>query len=448
MLATSSRQRRVCSSGLVGQERSAVFDFVGRRNDNAHYTESCSGALRTGNRSPCWGFVSIERGFTMPSLVAATDDPGRRKLLKFAAVMASPPPLGMARAQPVATTTFGRPEPNGQRQLGGGVGKGLIGYMLAHEQFPVRELVELGSQAAQGGFHLLATSDHFQPWQANEGHSGEAWVTLGALSSRVSRSWMGTTVTCPILRYSPAVVAQAFASMGHLAPGRIFLGVGSGEALNEHAATGTWPEWQKRWERLIEAITIIRQLWSGGNVSYKGKYYTVDAKLYDPPPQPIPLLTAANGRKSMRLAGQYGDGLVTDPETWKQHKAEWQEGARAAGKDPDGMPVLVEQYVVVGGETDARKAAELWRFGPKAFKSLYNVRDPAEIQRRAEASTPIEQVIKGWPISTDPEPHLEKIHELQESGVSIVNIHSGQADQRRVIEFYATHVLPKLPQPV
>jgi coenzyme F420-dependent glucose-6-phosphate dehydrogenase len=86
--------------------------------------------------------------------------------------------------------------------------------------------------------------------------------------------------------------------------------------------------------------------------------------------------------------------------------------------------------------------------GPKAFKSLYNVRDPAEIQRRAEASTPIEQVIKGWPISTDPEPHLEKIHELQESGVSIVNIHSGQADQQRVIEFYATHVLPKLPQPV
>jgi F420-dependent hydroxymycolic acid dehydrogenase len=267
------------------------------------------------------------------------------------------------------------------------------------------------------------------------------------LSSQVSRTWMGTTVTCPILRYSPAVVAQAFASVAHLAPGRIFLGVGSGEALNEQAATGTWPKWQERWDRLIEAITIIRQLWSGENVSYKGKYFTVDAKLYDPPPQPIPLLTAANGRKSMRLAGQYGDGLVTDPETWKTHKAEWQEGARAAGKNSDEMPVLVEQYVVVGGDADAQKAAEIWRFGPKAFKSLYNVRDPAEIQRRAEASTPIEQVVKGWPISTDPGPHLEKIHELQESGASIVNIHSGQQDQRRVIEFYATQVLPKVPQP-
>jgi TAT-translocated FGD2 family F420-dependent dehydrogenase len=382
----------------------------------------------------------------MPSLFAATDDPGRRNLLKFAAVMATASPLGVAAAQPAATTPLARPQHNEQGQSSGGIGKGLIGYMLAHEQFPVQELVELGNRAANGGFHLLATSDHLQPWQANEGHCGEAWVTLGALSSRASRTWMGTTVTCPILRYSPAVVAEAFASMSHLAPGRVFLGVGSGEALNEEAATGTWPKWQERWDRLIEAITIIRQLWSGENVSHRGKYYTLDAKLYDPPPRPIPLLAAANGRKSMRLAGQYGDGLVTDPETWKQHKAEWQDGARAAGKNPDEMPVLVEQYVVVGGEADAQKAAELWRFGPKAFKTLYNVRDPAEIQRRAAAGTPVEQVVKGWPISTDPGPHLEKIHELQESGVSIVNIHAGQPDQRRVIEFYATHVLPKLPQ--
>ena len=111
------------------------------------------------------------------------------------------------------------------------------------------------------------------------------------------------------------------------------------------------------------------------------------------------------------------------------------------------MPVLVEQYVVVGGDAEARKAAELWRFGPKAFKSLYNVRDPAEIQRRADAGTPLEQVTKEWPISTDPGPHIEKIHELQENGVSIVNIHAGQPDQQRVVDFYATRVLPHLRQP-
>src|SRR6202012_3367297 len=111
-----------------------------------------------------------------------------------------------------------------------------------------------------------------------------------------------------------------------------------------------WPKWQERWDRLIEAMDIIRALWSGEAVSHKGKYYSVEARLYDPPPQPIPLLTAANGKKSMRLAGQYGDGLISDPLTWKQHKSEWQEGARVAGKNPADMPVLIEHYVVVGDQ--------------------------------------------------------------------------------------------------
>ena len=322
----------------------------------------------------------------------------------------------------------------------------MVGYMLAHEEFPVPELVQIGSLASQAGFHLLATSDHFQPWQANEGHAGEAWVTLGALGAEARRSWMGTTVTCPTLRYNPAVVAEAFASLNLLYPGRIFLGVGSGEALNEQAATGMWPKWQERWDRLIEAITVIRQLWTGQAVSFKGKYYDVEAKLYDPPARPIPLLTAANGRKSMRLAGQHGDGLITDPMSWKQHKSEWENGARDAGKNPADMPVLVEQYVVVGDQAEARQAAELWRFGPKAFKNYYDIADPAQIQQRAEAEVPLDQVVQGWPVGTDPKAHIEKIHELFDSGVTIVNIHAGQRDQRKVIEFYGEHVLPAIRQ--
>ena len=370
-----------------------------------------------------------------------TTTPDRRDLLKWTGVLASATTVGLtsARAQPPAEPT------PGPREVGG-LRKGMFSYMLAHEQFPAPELLRIGALAARSGFDVLSTSDHFQPWQANEGHAAQAWITMGALGAQ-AHSWMGTTVTCPTLRYNPAVVAEAFASLSQLYPGRVFLGVGSGEALNEEAATGAWPKWQERWDRLIEAIGIIRALWSGESVSHKGQYYTVDAKLYDPPPQPIPLLTAANGRKSMRLAGQYGDGLITDPMTWKQHKAEWQDGASAAGKNPDAMPVLIEQYVVVGGDAEARKAAELWRFGPKAFKSLYNVRDPAEIQRQADAGTPLEQVTKEWPISSDPGPHIQKIHELQESGASIVNIHAGQPDQQRVVEFYATRVLPHLRQP-
>jgi alkanesulfonate monooxygenase SsuD/methylene tetrahydromethanopterin reductase-like flavin-dependent oxidoreductase (luciferase family) len=158
--------------------------------------------------------------------------------------------------------------------------------------------------------------------------------------------------------------------------------------------------------------------------------------------KPIPLLTAANGKKSMRLAGQHGDGLVTDPLTWTQHKSEWEDGARAAGKDPASMPVLVEQYVVVGDPQTARKAAELWRFGPQAFKTLYNVPSPVDIQQQADASTSMDEVQKSWAIGTDPAVHVRKMRELFDSGVSIVNIHSGQADQGRVIEFYADHVLP------
>ena len=324
------------------------------------------------------------------------------------------------------------------------VGNRLVGFMLAHEQFSAPDLVKLAETAAQSGFDLLATSDHFQPWQANEGHSGEAWVTMGALANRIREAWMGTTVTCPTLRYHPSIVAEAFATLSHLHPGRVFLGVGSGEALNERAAVGLWPDWEERWERLIEALQVIRALWSGEPVSHHGKHYTVNGRLYDPPAQLIPILTAANGKKSMRLAGKHGDGLITDPLTWRQHKAEWETGAREAGKDPAEMPVLVEQFVVVGDEDDARRPASLWRFLPKAFKGYYEITDPAEIQRRAEAELPIEKLLADWTVSPLPELHIAAIDELFQSGATIVNIHSSQTDQQKVIDFYGNWVLPEV----
>jgi TAT-translocated FGD2 family F420-dependent dehydrogenase len=322
----------------------------------------------------------------------------------------------------------------------------MLGYMLAHEQFAAPELIDIGKSAARAGFPLLATSDHLQPWQANEGHCGEAWVTLAALGQRAAGAWMGTTVTCPTLRYNPAVVAETFASLSLLYPGRIFLGVGSGEALNEQAATGQWPRWQERWDRLVEAIGIIRQLWSGRPVKHEGRYYAVDARLYDPPPQPIPLLAAANGRKSMRLAGLNGDGLITDPLTWKKFKSEWEGGARDAGKNPAEMPVLIEQFVVVGDENDAKRAAQYWRFLPKAFKKYFNIRDPGAIEQQAQAEIPIEKLTAEWPVSTDPAVHVKAITELFDSGATIVNVHSGQPDQKRVVEFYGSEVLPRLRQ--
>jgi F420-dependent hydroxymycolic acid dehydrogenase len=370
----------------------------------------------------------------------------RRRMLKSGLLMAfgaGLPAASMASAQ----DTGGGPTESATSRTTSGPGvlsKGMVAFMLAHEQFPVPELIRLGASAESAGFDLVATSDHFQPWQPNERHVGQAWVTLGALGQRTQRIWMGPTVTCPILRYNPAVVAEAYATLSLLYPGRIFLGLGSGEALNEQAATGQWPAWRERWDRLIEAVTIIRQLWTGKPLQHKGVHYTVDGKLYDPPAQAIPLLLAANGPKAMKLAGEHGDGLITDPQTWKQHKGEWESGARSAGKDPGAMPVLVEAFVVVGDQSEAQAAAKLWNFIPKAFKGYQNIPDPAEIERRALSELPLPKVYGDWTVSSNPDAHVQTIKKLFDSGVTIVNIHSGQPDQQKVIEFYGREVLPRV----
>jgi F420-dependent hydroxymycolic acid dehydrogenase len=376
---------------------------------------------------------------------------GRRDMLRSAGVLLAASMAGMPVTSQAAEGGAGgasaatpSPATASGPAAAASLRKGMIAFMLAHEQFPVPELVGLGAAAERAGFDLLATSDHFQPWQANERHAGEAWVTLGALGQQTHRAWMGPTVTCPTFRYNPAVVAQTFATLSQLYPGRIFLGLGSGEALNEQAATGQWPPWRERWDRLIEAVTIIRQLWRGDLVKHKGTHYTVDGKLYDIPAKPIPLLLAANGPKAMKLAGQHGDGLITDPQTWKQHKGEWESGARAAGKTPGDMPVLVETFVVVGEQAEAQTAAKLWNFIPKAFKGYHNIPDPAQIERRAEAELPLPKVYGEWTVSTDPNAHVQAIKKLFDSGATIVNVHSGQPDQQKAIDFYGKEVLPLL----
>ena len=364
--------------------------------------------------------------------------PDRRDLLKWTAGLAGAsamlPAAGAFAQSARPAATPGRPTKSFNSKM--------IGFVLAQEQFPVGELVQLGSAAAQAGFDLLATSDHFQPWQANEGNAGQAWITLGALGGLAGSAWMGTHVTCPTLRYNPAVVAEAFTTLDRLYPGRIFLGVGSGEALNEQAATGLWPNWQERWDRLIEAITIIRALWTGKDVAFKGKYYTVTAKLYEAPATPIPIMTAANGPKAMQYAGTYGDGLITDPKTWKQHKSLWQNAARQAGKDPASMPVMIEHFVVLGGKEEADQAAEYWRFLPKAWKPYFNIESPVTINQRADAEVSLDKLLDTWTVGPDAQTHIDGIKALFESGVTIINVHSGQPDQRKIIDFYAEKVLP------
>lgn len=323
-------------------------------------------------------------------------------------------------------------------------GAGQVGFTLSHEQFTIPALVELGVAAEQAGFSLVSTSDHFQPWQPNEGHAGLAWVTLAALGQRTQRIRMGTAVTCPSFRYEPAIVAQAFASLGVLYPDRIYLGVGSGEALNEAAASGRWAPWAERSERLVEAIELIRKLWTAEPVKEQGKYYTVEGRLYDVPGKPVPILMAANGPKAMRRAGQHADGLITDARSWQQNRSEFENAARSAGKDPARMPVVVEHFVVVGNQREAEAAADVWRFLPKAWKPYSEITDPATIESRARAEVPLETVYRDWPISTDPDVHLQALTKLFDAGVTAVLVHSGQEDQMRVIDFYGTRVLPRV----
>jgi TAT-translocated FGD2 family F420-dependent dehydrogenase len=295
---------------------------------------------------------------------------------------------------------------------------------------------------------MVWTSDHFQPWQDNQHHSGLAWVTLAALSQHTSHLAFGTGVTCPIYRYLPAIVAEAWASLSHLAPGRVFLGLGTGENLNEGASGGGWGGYQERAERLIEAIKIIRELWTGDRLQFRGKYWNVDARLYDKPAAPIPIYIAAGGPKSARIAGLYGDGLVADGGrlgSSPEYKSAWEDGVRESGKDPAKLPIILELYTVVGGEKEAKQSADLWHFTPSAWEHGYfDEVDPLRIQQKAEREIPLEKVYKDWPVSTDPEVHVKAIRESAAKGATHVVITTATPNQEEVIKFYGDKVLPRL----
>ena len=320
-----------------------------------------------------------------------------------------------------------------------------IGYVLSCEQFPSTALLEIGQMAENAGFDMIWTSDHFHPWQDNQGHASQAWVLLAALGQRLRRVALGTGVTCPTYRYRPAIVAEAFASLGLLYPDRVFLGVGAGEALNEVPAGGGWGVYQERSLRLAEATEIIRQLWSGEWVDYAGQYYELHhARLYDVPDPLVPLYMAASGPKSMRMAGIYGDGLITDGERAlkPELRAAFAAGAQSRGKDPASMPVLAEHMVVVGDAQQARQDAALWQFMPKAWESYVGDPDPVDIQRRAKKDVSLDQLISKWPVGIDPQVHIQGLQKLVDGGVTHIFVHSPQSDQRQAIEFYGREVLP------
>jgi len=322
-----------------------------------------------------------------------------------------------------------------------------VGYVLSHEQFPPGELIEFAVAAEAAGFDAVWASDHFHPWQDNQGHAGQAWLTLAAIGQRTSRVTMGTAVTCPIYRYHPAIVAQAFATLGLLYPGRVFLGAGTGEAVNEAAAGGGWGPYRERLARLREAIALIKRLWTGAWVTSAGPAFPVpNARIYDAPSEPVPVYVAASGPKSAAFAGELGDGWITDAPTLTERPEigeAFRSAAAAAGKRPGEMPVLAELYAVVGDEDEALAAAPLWQFGP-VMGELISEPDPRGVQRRAAELSSPERTVRSWAIGRDSAVHIRRIEELFAAGATQVYVHSAQPDQLRVIEFYGREVLPAL----
>src|SRR4051795_11430526 len=186
-----------------------------------------------------------------------------------------------------------------------------IGYFLSCEEFDPRDLVEQAKRAEAAGFHALWISDHYHPWNDEQGHSAFVWSVIGALSQATSLP-VATAVTCPTIRIHPAIIAQAAATSAVLHEGRFTLGVGSGEALNEHILGEHWPEADVRLEMLEESVEVMRRLWEGGQRSHRGRHYTVEnARVYDLPESPVPILVSGFGPKAIRLAARIGDGYVT-----------------------------------------------------------------------------------------------------------------------------------------
>ena len=327
-----------------------------------------------------------------------------------------------------------------------------LGYKASAEQFDPRELVEIAVAAEAHGMESVATSDHFQPWRHQGGHAPFSLSWMAAVGERTSTIQIGTSVMTPTFRYNPAVLAQAFATMGCLYPGRIMLGVGSGEALNEIATgwTGEWPEFKERFARLRESVDLMRQLWTGDRVTFEGEYYsTVDASIYDRPDVPIPVYIAAGGPVVARYAGRAGDGFICTSGKGMELYTEQLipaviEGATKAERDPESIDRMIE--IKLSYDTDAEVALENTRFwAPLALgkEQKHDITDPIEMEKAADA-LPIETIAKRWIVGSDPDEVVASIKHYVDAGLNHLVFHAPGHDQRRFLELFERDLAPRL----
>ena len=326
-----------------------------------------------------------------------------------------------------------------------------IGYKASAEQFGPRELLEFSVHAEKVGFDSIMVSDHFQPWRHTNGHAPYSLGWLGALGERTSRAIIGTSVLTPTFRYHPSIVAQAFATLGLLCPGRVILGIGTGESLNEVPATGMeWPGFKERFGRLRESIELMRQLWTEDRVTFKGDYFQTErATIYDRPEELIPIYVAAAGPTAARLAGRVAEGFICTsgkaPDLYLEPLLpNVAKGLENGGREANDIEYMIEMKVSF--DTDRVRAMEdtrHWAALALSPEEKTGVEDPAEMEKLADA-VPAERAAKRWIVSTDPDEHVERLSEMIDLGFTHLVFHAPGPDQIRFLDLYSSEVLPRL----
>jgi G6PDH family F420-dependent oxidoreductase len=313
------------------------------------------------------------------------------------------------------------------------------GYALSSEEHSPASLIRCAHRAEAIGFEFALISDHFHPWVDRQGQSPFVWAVIGGIAQATSRLRLGTGVTCPIMRIHPAIIAQAAATAAAMMPGRFFLGVGSGENLNEHVLGDHWPPGSVRLEMLDEAIQVIRLLWQGGEQSHRGRYFTVEeARLYTLPEQAPPLLVAASGEKSATLAGQAGDGMIGVAPKAKL----LQQFAASGGRRKPRYGQITVCYA--GGEAEARQIAHEWwpNAGLKGNLS-WEMKTP-KLFEQAVKTVDENDVAESIICGPDPKRHLDEIRRFQDAGYDHIYFHQVGPDQEGFFRFYQERILPEL----
>ena len=329
-----------------------------------------------------------------------------------------------------------------------------VGYKASAEQFAPGELAAYAVRAEELGLDSVTVSDHFQPWRLEGGHAPNSLAWLAWVAARTERVMLGPSVLTPTFRYNPAVIAQTFATLACLAPGRIMLGIGTGEALNEVAVgsvrDGEWPEFKERFGRMREAVRIIRALWTEPSVTFDGEYFrTVEAKIYDRPDVPVPIYVAAGGPMVARYAGRMADGFICTSGKGRQLYADQlvpavDEGLERAGRDLDEIDRMIE--VKLSWDPDPDRALENCRFwAPLSLPAdmKHSIHSPSELEDACN-QLPIEDVAERWVVASRPEEVVEALRVYTDLGFDHLVVHGPGHEQERFLTTFCEQVLPGL----